>query len=336
MGAGIIIIMLGLLLALAIGFSIAVLVRKGRIEAELQPLKSERDHLNARMAEATQEIQFLAKYRHIVDVEHEIRAAREGLYREQQAVQQGLANQTAAAEYQVQAAREVVAREHQEAQHWVAAHIAAAQHQAATIVADANQHVEAARQAIHREQQEGQQALTHQTVAAQHEIQAARAALYREREDAQRGVAAQIAAAQQEAATIISNANQRAEVIAGNALDAKEKVEVYRREAQALKNVIDGYGDRYLVPTHSVLDDLAEAFGFTEAGQSLKNVRQLIRQMVKDGRAATCEYVEANRRETAIVFVVDAFNGKVDTVLSGVKAENVGTLQKKSEMRSPS
>jgi hypothetical protein len=48
--------------------------------------------------------------------------------------------------------------------------------------------------------------------------------------------------------------------------------------------------------------------------------------MVKNGTAATCDYVEENRRETAVRFVVDAFNGKVDSILSRTKHDNVGTL----------
>jgi hypothetical protein len=45
------------------------------------------------------------------------------------------------------------------------------------------------------------------------------------------------------------------------------------------------------------------------------------------GRAATSGYVEDNRRETAIRFIVDALNGKVDSMLSRTKADDVGTLR---------
>lgn len=48
--------------------------------------------------------------------------------------------------------------------------------------------------------------------------------------------------------------------------------------------------------------------------------------MVRAGTAATCEYVEASRRTTAINFVTDAFNGKVDSILSRVRNDNAGTL----------
>lgn len=139
--------------------------------------------------------------------------------------------------------------------------------------------------------------------------------------------ASRLGAAQREAADILRQARARAEEAAGEALEAKGNLEAYRREATALKNRIDGYGHEYVVPAHSLLDDLAEAVGFAEAGEKLKAARQRTRSLVKDERAGTCDYVEANRRETAVAFVVDAFNGKVDSVLARVKADNAGTLR---------
>jgi hypothetical protein len=49
--------------------------------------------------------------------------------------------------------------------------------------------------------------------------------------------------------------------------------------------------------------------------------------MVGQGEAATCDYVEANRRETAIRFVIDAFNGRVDGILTRIKRDNFGQLE---------
>ena len=47
--------------------------------------------------------------------------------------------------------------------------------------------------------------------------------------------------------------------------------------------------------------------------------------MVEKGHAADCDYAEANRRETAIRFVIDAFNGRVDAILSRSRHDNYGT-----------
>ncbi|KDN96991.2 DUF4041 domain-containing protein [Pseudomonas donghuensis] len=130
-----------------------------------------------------------------------------------------------------------------------------------------------------------------------------------------------------DAAKIIADAQERAEQVAGDALAAMGKAKHYADAAQAMKNVVEGYGDAYIVPTYNLLDDLAEEFGFTEAGQKLKAARDFTRFMVKAGRAAACDYVEANRRDTAVRFVVDAFNGKVDSILSRSKSDNHGKLE---------
>jgi hypothetical protein len=94
----------------------------------------------------------------------------------------------------------------------------------------------------------------------------------------------------------------------------------------AIRNVVDGYGDRYVIPTRSILDDLASDFGHTEAGQALGLAREQSKRMVEEGHAATCDYTETKRRETAIRFVIGAFNGRVDAILSRSKHDNLGTL----------
>lgn len=138
---------------------------------------------------------------------------------------------------------------------------------------------------------------------------------------------ATLANANQQAGQIIQDANQRAEQIAGDAYRALKEADRLKEVATAMKNVIEGYGDRYLKPTYSLLDELADAYGFDEAGQQLKQARERSKLMVEHDRAAICDYVEKNRRETAVRFVVDAFNGKVDSILSRTRAENFGTLE---------
>lgn len=135
--------------------------------------------------------------------------------------------------------------------------------------------------------------------------------------------------ATKQASTIIKNAEVRAEVIAGDAYKAKNEAEDLSRTITALRNTIKGYGDDYIVPTYSLLDQLADDMGYTEAGQELKNARDRTRLMVKNDLAAKCDYVEDYRRITAINFTTDAFNGKVDTILAGVKQDNFGTLNQK-------
>lgn len=132
--------------------------------------------------------------------------------------------------------------------------------------------------------------------------------------------------ATQQAATIVTNAKARAEEIAGDAYRAMQDAALFEQTARAMKNIIEGYGNQYVIPARSLLDELATEVGFAEAGQELAKARERSRLMVRNGTAATCDYVEENRRVTAIAFVLDAFNGKVDSILSRVKSDNVGTL----------
>jgi hypothetical protein len=143
-----------------------------------------------------------------------------------------------------------------------------------------------------------------------------------------RGEAEQmVSRASLQAAKVIEDARKRAEEIGGDALRALENADRLTATVAAMKNVVDGYGESYMVPSHSLLDDLAETYSHTEAGKQLKLVRDYSKLMTTQKRAADCDYVEKQRRDTAIRFVVDAFNGKVDSLLSRAKVDNFGTLQ---------
>ncbi|WP_322093718.1 DUF4041 domain-containing protein, partial [Paraburkholderia bannensis] len=143
-----------------------------------------------------------------------------------------------------------------------------------------------------------------------------------------RGEAEQmISRASLQAAKVIEDANVRAEQIGGDALRALQDADRLTATIAAMKNVVEGYGDSYMIPSHSLLDDLAETYSHTEAGKQLKVARDYSKLMATQKRAAECDYSERNRRDTAIRFVVDAFNGKVDSILSRAKVDNFGTLQ---------
>jgi hypothetical protein len=128
-------------------------------------------------------------------------------------------------------------------------------------------------------------------------------------------------------ATKIENeANTKAESVAGEAWEAKNNAEQYQKTVKAMKNIIKGYGDEYLIPNHSLLDDLAEEYNHKKAGQELAQIRAIIKSMIEQNKVAECDYVESYRKTTAIEFVLDAFNGKVDTAMAKVKHDNYGKL----------
>ena len=135
-----------------------------------------------------------------------------------------------------------------------------------------------------------------------------------------------ISNANDNAMKIIADAEIRAKEIAGSAYEAKEFAETYQAVAKSMKNKIEGYGDEWIVPNRSVLDELAENYEFSDAGKELQKARELTKSLIKTSKAASCEYVEPNRRNTAIKFVLDAFNGKVDSTLSKIKHNNYGKL----------
>lgn len=130
-----------------------------------------------------------------------------------------------------------------------------------------------------------------------------------------------------EAEEIIAAAKKSADEIAGNALQAKANADLYEHTATAMKNIISGYGNEYILPSHLLLDDLANTYGYTQAADDFKKARAYSKRLVKDKLASTCDYVETNRSETAINFVIDAFNGKVDSILSRAKTDNFGKLK---------
>lgn len=159
------------------------------------------------------------------------------------------------------------------------------------------------------------------------EAAAAKKAAAQEQQAALAKVQQELLDAHDQGSRIIAEAKKRAQEIAGTAYDAMSRAGEYTAVADAMKGVIKGYGDEYIVPTYSLLDELATEFGHVEAGDRLKRARDLSRAMVQANRAAVCDYAEVTRRESAVRFVVDAFNGKADSILSRVKAENHGKLE---------
>jgi len=132
--------------------------------------------------------------------------------------------------------------------------------------------------------------------------------------------------ATREAGRLVQDAHQRALEIGGDAYAALREKESLEQALVAIRNIVGGYGDRYVVPTRSILDDLAADFGHTDAGQALAAAREQTKRMVEEGHAATCDYAEPKRRDTATRFVIGAFNGRVDAILSRSKHDNLGTL----------
>jgi len=121
-------------------------------------------------------------------------------------------------------------------------------------------------------------------------------------------------------------AERRAEEIAGEAYEAKGKLKDYEALAAALQNRIAKYENVDAPPPVHRLDELAEEFGFSKAGEKLRLARERTRLMQQNGTAATCGYSEGWKKDHALKFVLSTFDGKVDTILSRIKTGNQAKL----------
>ncbi|MFP3590502.1 DUF4041 domain-containing protein [Chryseobacterium sp. SIMBA_038] len=128
---------------------------------------------------------------------------------------------------------------------------------------------------------------------------------------------------------IIENAENKAESIGGDAYRSLREADLIADRIKAMKNVIKGYGNEYIIPTYTLLDELADDFGHKEAGENLKKLRLNNKLMITNRQAGLCEYVDEYRKNIAIDFVIDAYNGKVESILSTVKKDNYGILKQK-------
>lgn len=147
------------------------------------------------------------------------------------------------------------------------------------------------------------------------------------KKDAQEHHSTLIESATRKSARIVEEAGQKAEEVAGDAIIALRDSRRLEETVKAIKNTINGYGAEYLKPASGLLDDLADEFSHKDAGVELKAAREHSRSMVDARLAAECDYAAENRKSTAINFVLDAFNGKVESILVRSKHDNYGQLE---------
>lgn len=106
---------------------------------------------------------------------------------------------------------------------------------------------------------------------------------------------------------------------------AKENINLNKIN-KALQNKIQGYSDDYLLPNQAILNDLIDGYEHLDAARRLKNIKLEIKNAVKEGMVAECDYVEDIRKSTAIAFITNAFNSKADVHVSRLRHDNVGKL----------
>lgn len=89
---------------------------------------------------------------------------------------------------------------------------------------------------------------------------------------------------------------ERASQIAGEAWDAKKNADLYAATEKAMKNAIKGYGNEYLVPNESAIDEMAFEYDHKEAGQELAKCMLLFTQKMRlNSKVLYTECLRSNR-----------------------------------------
>ncbi|MFH7766677.1 DUF4041 domain-containing protein [Acinetobacter sp. BSP-28] len=96
--------------------------------------------------------------------------------------------------------------------------------------------------------------------------------------------------------------------------------------SKALENKIHGYGIQYLYPVQTLLDQLIEGYDEIHAVQQLTEVRRKIKNAIAANTVGQCDYVEENRRLSAIALVTHVFNSKADLYLSQLDHDTLGAF----------
>lgn len=140
--------------------------------------------------------------------------------------------------------------------------------------------------------------------------------------------------AEAKAARIISEAEARASLALKQIKETDDtlatKTEMLARLSrlvEAERNLVEGWQDKYTLPTHMLLDGLMDHVGWSEAGEALKEAREKTRKMVKEKKAIICDYGDVEYKKDATRLLLDAFNSEVDLALEKIKGEeNVGKV----------
>jgi len=98
--------------------------------------------------------------------------------------------------------------------------------------------------------------------------------------------------------------------------------------ALALKRYIEGYSTEFVIPEITILDELEDDYGYTDAAKNLKEIRGDGRKLIRMGGAALAHPPLNDQKEAAKRFILEAFNGKVEEAFADIKNENYGVLAK--------
>lgn len=121
--------------------------------------------------------------------------------------------------------------------------------------------------------------------------------------------------------------NMELEKIYVKITEASISLENIKALETATRNRIKGIGEEYILPTHYILDELTNHMGWHDAGQKLKQARDLTRQKVKLKEAIKCVWGDESYQKDAIRIMHEAFDSQVDLAIEKIKGEeNIGKV----------
>jgi hypothetical protein len=109
---------------------------------------------------------------------------------------------------------------------------------------------------------------------------------------------------------------------------ALSKAKALQEIARSIRNIVEGYGDRYIESIDPFIEGLAEEYGFLAAGADLTAARRLSKKLVRDRRAIhTGGHFSAEEESRQLL--LGYFNEQVEVILKRVKHDNYGILKQK-------
>ncbi len=159
----------------------------------------------------------------------------------------------------------------------------------------------------------------------QEKIQKAKKEVDEYAERAGENVAAQMKQAERNIAAKMERANAyyNRQVDAAKQFQTRthQELKTVQEAKTAIERQIQGYGEQYIIPHIQLIDQFAEHYSITHAGEKLKEFRYKMRQMIKENTACVGD------NTTQCKMLLDFFTEKTESLIGKVKHENYGKLK---------